>query len=225
MNNDITGLIDAIQAKAWYPLIAYAIAIIISVWSRWQPRLLEEVDGKPPILNPRIQWLPAVIIAGGSAFIDGYFSNYSWQLSLGLALYTMSTGGVGAVGVHRVAKEAKGGAAAALVLVMILGLSQACSFQEAKGPINTADDVARYLCAVFHSKKAGISLQEAIDTSCDTLEKIRPFYKPIIALEKAGSAGASPETEAVPECPVPVKKEHEPSTVFILIPVDAGTQD
>lgn len=98
------------------------------------------------------------------------------------------------------------------------------TLQEAKPYANTTDDVARYLCGVFHSKKAGISLQEAIDTSCDTMEKIRPFYKPIIALERAGLSGVDPDAE-----PTGCTQQRIPVIVtfdsYEATPPDAGAAD
>ncbi len=107
----------------------------------------------------------------------------------------------------------------ALAFLLAVGCA---SMQQAKPALSIADQTAQYLCGIFHSKRAGISIQDAIDTSCDSLDKLRPFYAPIIALERAGLSGGSPESTgecAATEAPA----TFEPTHVYILVkPEDAG---
>lgn len=187
MMDEVKGLSDAIQVKAWYPLVAYAVALLIRIITVWKPRLLEEVDGKPPLLPKRIQWLPAVLIAAGTALWDGFSAGYSWQTSLILVVYAAATGGPGAVGVYRIGKETfKKTAkvtAALLLLALPLGLS-ACA--EVKPYLRTANDYAPSVCAAFFSQKQGISVEQAAELFCKTQKQLQPWIDQLLSLEKQG---------------------------------------
>lgn len=184
--DEVKGLSDAIEAKAWYPLVAYAVALLIRIFRTWKPRLFEEKDGKPAILPARIQWLPALLLAAATACVDGFASGYSWKITLILVIYAAATGGVGAVGVHRVGKELAG---KTLVLLCLLPALTACA--EAKPYLRTADDVASALCAAFFSEKQGISLEQAAETFCRDKRQIQPWIDQVLAMKKNGISASA----------------------------------
>ncbi len=210
MEADIGRLIEAIQQRAWYPLVAYVLTIMIALWARWQPRLFEPQGDKPAIIPTRVQWLPALVLAGAGAFVGAWSSGLSWQLAVGVTLYTMAVGGPMSVGVHRIAKEASGrkgepasgrsgagGLAAGLVLFVAVAGWSAPACSSAKPILRTVNDVARSMCAIFFAERQGISIQDAARAFCATENALRPWIDE--ALKAQAAAAARAEAEGKPD--------------------------
>jgi hypothetical protein len=205
MEADTLGkLIEAIQQRSYYPLAAYLLTILIAVWARWQPRLFEPKGGKGALIPDRLQWLPAVLLAGAGAFVGAFASGLSWQLAIGVTAYTMAVGGPMAVGVHRIAKETSGhkgapasgspsagGIAAGLVLFLaVAGWSApACgATQKSERPPCQDTTLAAIVAACigeitaackaegadYESCKARPALQAACDQRVDEWERCAP---------------------------------------------------
>lgn len=206
MEAAIAGLIDAIQARAYYPLFAFALTILIAIFARWQPRLFEPQGDKPPIIPERIQWLPALLLAGATAFVGAWSSGLSWHMAVGVALYTMAVGGPATVGVHRMAKEARGrkgepasgrppnvgGIAAGVVLFVAVAIgSGAPGCSSAKPILRTVHDVARSLCAIHYAELHGFSVEDAAKAFCSTEEALRPWIDEALRAQRAAAAKAT----------------------------------
>jgi len=109
----IVGSIEtAIRDRAWYPLAAALLTVVIELLRRWRPQLVAW-------LAPRWQWVPACVLAAAVAFVDAQASGLGWTVALALAVYSGVTAGPAAVGLHRIAKESSGSALAGLLVVAL----------------------------------------------------------------------------------------------------------
>jgi hypothetical protein len=136
---NIPSLIEAVQARAWYNVVGFAVVILLAVVrsAPWAALLFEAIPD-------RVKWLPAVVLSGLSSGVLSWQAGDTWQVALGTLLFVMATGGPLAVGLHRVAKEAKpklprGGSGIA-VLCLVLGspLLSGCAALTSAVPIITA---------------------------------------------------------------------------------------
>lgn len=98
----LTLLIQAIEGKQWYLTAGLAITVLI-----WFGRKLAPVvwDWIPT----RFQWAPAVALAAGMAFVDGWQDGLPWAQAVFLAVYAaVSAGGIAIGGWHTVKRLAGG---------------------------------------------------------------------------------------------------------------------
>lgn len=91
-------IIQAIETRAWYPLAAMLITAAIALWRRVAPQIFERIPA-------RWQWLPAVLLNAGAAFVEASQSGLAWSVALVMAVYAAMVGGTVSVGTHRIAKE------------------------------------------------------------------------------------------------------------------------
>lgn len=54
----------------------------------------------------------------------------------------------------------------------------------------TANDLAAEFCALTVSDIQGISFEQALETACDTHEKVKPFLDELLAAQKVAGAKA-----------------------------------
>lgn len=91
-------LLAAIQARAWYPVLAIALFLLLDLWKRifpvWGPRIPEGW-----------RFLPAVIVAAAGGFVDAYVSGARWQLACVMALYGVLAIAGTAMGIQGAVKE------------------------------------------------------------------------------------------------------------------------
>lgn len=115
MNFD--DIIPAIQGRNWYAVAALVIWAIVAVAKSRAPELYYRIpDGW--------RWLPPVLLAAATGFVDGFASGLPWQQAATRALFAVLTMGVGAMGVHGAlaASPLKYGGGPSAVL-LALGLS------------------------------------------------------------------------------------------------------
>lgn len=99
---DPSGLVNAIQERAWYSVVALAIVLLIAVWKRVGPSVWDRIPR-------RWQWAPAVVLAGAAAFVGAWQTGAGWQEAASVAIYVAITGGGAAVGIHHSGKRLAGG--------------------------------------------------------------------------------------------------------------------
>jgi len=56
----------------------------------------------------------------------------------------------------------------------------------------TANQIAAELCALTASEMQGISFEQALETACDTHEKVKPFLDELLRAQQAAGAKAGP---------------------------------
>lgn len=115
MNFD--DIIPAIQGRNWYAVAALVIWAIVAFAKSRAPELYYRIpDGW--------RWLPPVLLAAATGFVDGFASGLPWQQAATRALFAVLTMGVGAMGVHGAlaASPLKYGGGPSAVL-LALGLS------------------------------------------------------------------------------------------------------
>lgn len=91
----------AIENRNWYALVALAIWGLIFAWKKLAPDLYYKIP-------EGWRWLPPIVLAGLTGFIDGYTSGLPWQQSSLRAVWALLTMGIGAMGVHGALAEAPG---------------------------------------------------------------------------------------------------------------------
>jgi hypothetical protein len=77
----IRSLIDAIQSRAWYPIVALSFTLIVGLLRRVNPDTWERL---PKWAKP----LPTVVLGVLTAFVTAFESSLPWTEALGVALYT-----------------------------------------------------------------------------------------------------------------------------------------
>jgi hypothetical protein len=95
---DPSGLVQAIQDRAWYSVVAFAVVLAIAACKRLGPGAWEWVPA-------RWQWAPAVVLAGATAFVGAWQTGATWQEALSVAVYVAITGGGAAIGMHHSGKR------------------------------------------------------------------------------------------------------------------------
>lgn len=207
----LEGLTDAIRDRAWYPLFAYLFTVLIAIWSRWQPRLFEPRGDKPALIPPGVQWLPAVVLTGFTAFVEAFVAGLSVDLALAVTFYAMAVGGPLTVGVHRIGKEVRspkfptvptrsGGALLVLFAIGLSGATVSCA--AVKPVVRTIDDLARESCQFYFRDTLGISFEDAARTYCKTREDWAPFIDPLLRAQAEGGAlAAEQQGLSTPETP------------------------
>lgn len=116
---NLDDLIPAIQNRNWYAVAALAIWAIVAFAKNRAPELYYRIpDGW--------RWLPPVLLAAATGFVDGFASGLPWQQASMRALYAVVTMGVGAMGIHGAAKASPlpyGGGPSAVLLAIGLSLA------------------------------------------------------------------------------------------------------
>lgn len=106
MPDDLT---KAIEARAWYPVAGICLWYLLRAWKLY---------GSGKIL-PRVpegwRWLPPLLVAALTGFVDGYLQGTSLRVALTMAVFGLVSMGLPAMGVQGAAKEAR-----TLVLVALL---------------------------------------------------------------------------------------------------------
>jgi hypothetical protein len=98
----LPGFIEALKNLAWYAVFGYGAWLLIALWTRWKPEVFDSIPAK-------LQWLPAYLISGLTAFAVAFSAGLEWQHALGAGVLAALTGGQIAVGTHRTLKELKAG--------------------------------------------------------------------------------------------------------------------
>lgn len=96
--SDITAIVAAVEARAWYPAIAGAITLLLVLLRRVAPETWAR-------LPRRWQWVPAVVLAALAAFADAATSGVTWRVALALTAYSVLSAGMTAIGLHHAAKR------------------------------------------------------------------------------------------------------------------------
>lgn len=173
-------LLPAIQNRNWYAVAAIAVWLVIAAWKRYAPEVYYRIpDGW--------RWLPPVLLAVCTGFVDGYLSGLPWQQSALRALFAALTMGVGAMGVHGAVAASPlpyGGGPSLLVLAAGLALVVPSGCAEGKVIARGANDVARDLCALHYGQREGISLDDAARTFCQDL---RPWLDLVLRAQRDGT--------------------------------------
>lgn len=91
MESILTELLNAIEARAWYPAIGLGITIVIALWRVIQPKVWDKIPAK---YKP----VPALILSALTAFVTAFFSGQPWKVALGIAIYTLLSTGPTALG-------------------------------------------------------------------------------------------------------------------------------
>lgn len=183
MNFD--DLIPAIQGRNWYAVAAIVIWALIALWKNRAPEIYYRIpDGW--------RWLPPVLLAACTGFVDGFASGLPWRQAALRALFAVLTMGVGAMGLHGAAKASPlpyGGGPSGVLLVLGIGLGMLAptGCAEARSVARNANDVARELCAMHYAQRDGISLDDAAKTFC---QDIRPWLDLVLRAQREGVAGA-----------------------------------
>lgn len=91
-----------------------------------------------------------------------------------------------------------------LLLLFVLATPACAAWQKAKPFVQTVDDIARSMCAVFYGQQNGVSAEQAARLYCATRDAWAPWLDPALAGTQAGgvAAGAAPQPEPSPEPPV-----------------------
>lgn len=192
----------ALQERAWYPLFAYAFTALIALWRKARPGWFEVVNGEEPLINPRFQWIPALLVVGMSAFVEAFASGLSWMVACGLGLFALVTSGPAVIGGWRIVKETKGegGAtskASSLTLLFVCGGIGLGGCSVVKPVVKTVDDVAKDLCAIHYGEEFGVSFDEAARKYCELRKDWAPFIDPLVRarLEAAQTIAAEKDRE------------------------------
>lgn len=101
MTQDITAIVAAVEARAWYPAIAGAITLLLVLLRRISPETWDR-------LPRRWQWVPAVVLAALAAFVDAASSGVTWKVALALTFYSVLSAGMAAIGLHHSTKRVTG---------------------------------------------------------------------------------------------------------------------
>jgi len=182
-------VLHAIQARAWYPLAAALLTVLIGLWRKLQPNVWSRIP-------TRWQWLPAVLVAGGGGFIDAASHGATWVFAVVTAVYAMLSGGVTAIGLAHTAKRVSGSVntagsvgTVALVLIAALGLGGCAAFRTT---VRDVSYVAHDLCESVLAQRAevraqaerqGISPLDVARALCAINDVVRPF---VAGAEHAG---------------------------------------
>lgn len=106
MPEDLTR---AIEARAWYPVAGICLWYLLRAWKLY---LADKVLPRTP---DGWRWLPPLLIAAATGFVDGYLRDEPFTVTLALAVFAAVSMGLPAMGVQGAAKEAR-----TLVLVALL---------------------------------------------------------------------------------------------------------
>jgi hypothetical protein len=74
------------------------------------------------------------------------------------------------------------------LLCFVLALAQACA--NWKPAARTANDLAADFCALSVAELQGISVEQALETACNTHEKLKPWLDELLAAQRAAGAKA-----------------------------------
>lgn len=176
---NLDDIIPAIQGRNWYALAALAIWALIAIWKQRSPELYYRIpDGW--------RWLPPVLLAVCTGFVDGFASGLPWRQAALRALFAVLTMGIGAMGIHGAAKASPlsygGGPSAVLLCALALPALTGCT--EGKVIARGANDIARDLCALHYGQREGISLDDAARTFCQDL---RPWLDLVLRAQRDGT--------------------------------------
>lgn len=165
---NLDDLIPAIQGRNWYAVAALAIWAIVAFAKNRAPEWYYRIpDGW--------RWLPPVLLAAATGFVDGFASGLPWQQAATRALFAVVTMGVGAMGVHGAlaASPLKYGGGASAVLLAI-GLSLAVPTGCAgKGPDSAM--VERSAALAFNGATVALEVLTAQEVAyLDSLAKPTP---------------------------------------------------
>ena len=187
MTDQILSINDAIGQRAYYPLAAFLITILVSLLRKLGPDLFNRIP-------KNFQWLPAVILNAGGAFIEAEASGEAVSSAILLALYAAVLGGSASVGAHHISKRLspvikEGALGIALIVSVAFSLTSCAGI---KPVIKTIDDLAQDACGMFFADRMGISWEDAARAYCNTREALAPFIDPLLeAQAKAGGEAAA----------------------------------
>lgn len=176
----IDKLLPAIEGRNWYAIAAVAVWLVISAWKRYAPEVYYRIpDGW--------RWLPPVLLAAATGFVDGFASGLPWQQAATRALFAVLTMGVGAMGVHGALAASPlkyGGGPSAVLLAIGLSIAAPTGCAEGRIVARGANDIARDLCALHYGQREGISLDDAARTFCQDL---RPWLDLVLRAQRDGA--------------------------------------
>lgn len=103
MPSELSPVVIALEHKAWYPLAAALLTLLINLWKRLQPLVWDQIP-------TRWQWVPAVLVSGAGGFVHATLTDASLTTALAVAFYAMVSGGITAIGVAHTYKRISGNA-------------------------------------------------------------------------------------------------------------------
>ena len=100
MLEEISTVVAAIETRAWYPLAALLVTVVLRLLRQVQPEQWAR-------LPQRWQWAPAVALSLLAAFVDAAASGATWQVALGMVAYS-ALAALTAIGAHHTSKRVGG---------------------------------------------------------------------------------------------------------------------
>lgn len=183
-------LLQAIQARQWYPVAAIVLWYAIALWKKHgQSRL-------GPKIPEGWKWIVPVLLAAAIGFTDGFFAGLQWQAAAWRAGYAILALALPAMGWQGALKESPIGGPPgkfSLLVLLAIGLGGAPACADAKVIARGANDVARDLCALHYAEKESLSLDDAARTFCRDL---RPWLDLVLRAQRDGAAQACERPEA-----------------------------
>lgn len=173
----------AVSERAWYPLAACVLTLVITLWRKAQPLVWERIPD-------RWQWVPATVLAGAGAFVDAEVSGKALVTALCLTFYSLFAGAMTAIGIAHTAKRigAKPPTGPTIVAIVLFCASGCSSLPRPRAVSDVAHDLCESVLVgraevVQKAKQQGLSPLEVARALCLTNEVVRPF------LSSADSAG------------------------------------
>ena len=80
----VPQIIQAIQAKAWYPAIGLIATLVVALWRVVQPTVWDKIPSQYKVI-------PALALTVLSSFVAAFASGETWQVAIFLALYALIT--------------------------------------------------------------------------------------------------------------------------------------
>jgi len=189
MPQELLPVVQAIDARAWYPLVAGLLTLAIHAYKKFQPLVWNKIPS-------RWQWAPAMLVAGATGFVDAELTGKTLTMALVMTLYSFFSIGAPAVGmahtVKRIAasKNPRPPPSMKPTVVALILLVPGCGLFHPSP--RSVSDVAHDLCesvlvgraeVLGQAKRAGLSPAEVAQALCAVNSIVRPF------LLSAGDAG------------------------------------
>jgi hypothetical protein len=180
MPPELDPIVQALQARAWYPFAAAALTVLVALWRRFQPLVWEKIP-------QRWQWVPVVFVAASGGFVHAEIAGSSLTVALTSAVYALFSGAMTSIGIAHTYKRVAGmkdvAKSAPVAIVLFLLLGGCASF---KSTVRDVSDVARDMCEVVlagrpevvaQAKQQGLSPLEVAKALCAINTVVNPFLQ------------------------------------------------
>lgn len=176
---DLALVEKAFSERAWYPLAAALLTLVISLWRLWQPAVWDRIPEK-------WQWLPAVLVSTSGAFVDAETHGKTLLMALAMSGYALFSCAMTSIGILHTAKRMKAfvqkppSAPTVISLVLCAPLLGCSSLPKPR----SVSDVAHELCesvligrpeVVADAKRQGLNPLDVARALCITNDVVRPF--------------------------------------------------